>query len=435
VVLAVVSAASGRPATVAARPGSALDQRLDHFLTVVSNRGAFAGTVLVAVGGRVVLERGYGLADRTNRRLNGPQTRFQLNSLSALVNVAALLRLVDEGKLRLDDHVCVYFGGCTSAWSALRVRALLTPPSFEPPPFPPPKGANLDAWTRRLQTQRPERWLGSEADSILIAALVERISGRSWFRAAASLLRLASLTGDGARARSYRLSAAGRPVTAAATRQLSRPSPGALALRARDLLHLFHVAEQQLSASSRQLFFGGPSEGWNCCFLRTRRFGSTALLHGGHAASNDGWYAFAARYRRRHVIIIVLSNFSGSDIAAVETTLARLVFDASYRPLRATPARTPLPASLLHTYTGLYVGARNVRVRLLAGRLLLAPSLIAISGGGADELVPTARGRFFNAREPEMRVSFTTGRAGRVTAIEIANERLGISLQLTRAAG
>lgn len=54
--------------------------------------------------GRLVLARGYGLADVEARRPVEPTTRFLLASVSKSITAAAVLKLVEEARVRLDDQ-------------------------------------------------------------------------------------------------------------------------------------------------------------------------------------------------------------------------------------------------------------------------------------------------------------------------------------------
>jgi CubicO group peptidase (beta-lactamase class C family) len=60
--------------------------------------------VAVVKDGRLVLARGYGWADREERRPVQPDSLFRLASLSKSLTSAAVLRLVEDGRLRLDDR-------------------------------------------------------------------------------------------------------------------------------------------------------------------------------------------------------------------------------------------------------------------------------------------------------------------------------------------
>jgi CubicO group peptidase (beta-lactamase class C family) len=89
----------------------ALDQRaaaLDDYLENLSETGQFMGTVLVASGGEVLLNEGYGLADVTGGRANSPDTQQRIGSLTKQFTAAAILLLQERGLLYVNDAVSNY---------------------------------------------------------------------------------------------------------------------------------------------------------------------------------------------------------------------------------------------------------------------------------------------------------------------------------------
>lgn len=61
------------------------------------------GSLAVVKDGRLVLAHGYGWASRENRQPVQPDSLFRIASLSKSLTSAAILKLVEEGQLRLDD--------------------------------------------------------------------------------------------------------------------------------------------------------------------------------------------------------------------------------------------------------------------------------------------------------------------------------------------
>lgn len=62
----------------------------------------------VARSGELILERSYGLADVANEVPLGPETRFDIGSMSKQFTAAAVLILADQGKIGLDDDIHKY---------------------------------------------------------------------------------------------------------------------------------------------------------------------------------------------------------------------------------------------------------------------------------------------------------------------------------------
>src|SRR5215469_11987745 len=80
--------AKGRPANGAA---------MAEYLGGLAASGRFTGTVLVTRDGKVLLDAGYGLADRAARVPNGPGTIFQVGSVTKQFTAMAIAILAGQG--------------------------------------------------------------------------------------------------------------------------------------------------------------------------------------------------------------------------------------------------------------------------------------------------------------------------------------------------
>ncbi|HEU5137165.1 MAG TPA: serine hydrolase domain-containing protein [Steroidobacteraceae bacterium] len=65
----------------------------------------FSGAVLLSRGDAVLLREAYGLADRNQKIPNTVDTRFRTASMGKMFTAVAVLRLVQEGKLKLSDPI------------------------------------------------------------------------------------------------------------------------------------------------------------------------------------------------------------------------------------------------------------------------------------------------------------------------------------------
>jgi D-alanyl-D-alanine carboxypeptidase len=86
----------------------------------------FAGDVLVAKGGEVLLRQGFGLA---NREWNVPHEatgKFRLGSLTKKFTATAILQLMERGALALDDEIARHYPEAPAAWRGVSLFHLLT---------------------------------------------------------------------------------------------------------------------------------------------------------------------------------------------------------------------------------------------------------------------------------------------------------------------
>ncbi|PYV55072.1 MAG: hypothetical protein DMG98_16515 [Acidobacteria bacterium] len=95
------------------------------YLQPYAQSGNFSGDVLVVKSGKIIFERAYGFADREHHIRNTATTRFHIASMSMQFTAAAVLRLVDIGSMKLDDHVGGFVPGIQGA-DKITLRDLLT---------------------------------------------------------------------------------------------------------------------------------------------------------------------------------------------------------------------------------------------------------------------------------------------------------------------
>lgn len=100
---------------------------LDSVSTAFYDQGLFNGAVMIAMEGEVVFSGGYGYANEEWAIPNTPDTRFNLASLSKQFTAVAILILVEEGRLSLDEPVSKYLPGLRKEISEqMTIRQLLT---------------------------------------------------------------------------------------------------------------------------------------------------------------------------------------------------------------------------------------------------------------------------------------------------------------------
>lgn len=71
----------------------------------VANNGVPGASIAIVKDGRLVYARGFGYADREKKEPVRPISLFRIASISKPITATAIFRLIDEGKLSLDDRV------------------------------------------------------------------------------------------------------------------------------------------------------------------------------------------------------------------------------------------------------------------------------------------------------------------------------------------
>lgn len=151
-------------------------------------------SVAVVREGRIAKSRGYGLADVELKVPATEDTVFEIGSLTKQFTATAILMLVEEGKVGLDDKMTKYFTGVPEAWSAVTVRHLLTHSSgiqnyLAAPGFPDihHAGSSHDEITALFFERLPlefkpgETWSYSNSGYLLLGNIIEKVSWKSYW--------------------------------------------------------------------------------------------------------------------------------------------------------------------------------------------------------------------------------------------------------------
>jgi CubicO group peptidase (beta-lactamase class C family) len=378
---------SPAPAVAGVRADSAdaaLDRAVDALVRPLASSGRFAGVVLVAQGGRVRVERAYGMASVELGVPNTPATRFRLFSITKQFTAAAVLQLVARGQVDLDAPVRTYLPQLPAAWQGATVHQLLTHTSGIP---------NLDnAWGDSLEAHGAARLLDNlarvapalarvplaEAPGTkarynnfgyeLLACVVERASGRPFAEyLQAEVFRLAGMTGAGTDARAevgggvYVGSAVvpglasgynGAPgrLQVAAPKEFEQPGAGSVYATARDLWRYDEALTRGvvLPPAVERLRVAravpvGPRAAYGYGWIVTRPGGVADTTPGApyfvhHSGGTNGYLGEYARYPREGACVVVLMNRGDdgfADPAAIRAGIAALLFGPRYPAPRA----------------------------------------------------------------------------------------------------
>lgn len=82
--------------------------------------------LLVSRDGKIVQAEGFGFANVELQVPVKPETIFQSGSVGKQFTATAVMMLVEEGKVHLDDPLTKYFSGAPPAWNDVTVRELLS---------------------------------------------------------------------------------------------------------------------------------------------------------------------------------------------------------------------------------------------------------------------------------------------------------------------
>ena len=179
--LPIVLALLQTPTPAASDELAALDAHLDRL-----EAKECAGHVLVARGERVVYERGFGLADRENERPWTRSTLAPIGSITKQITAAAVMKLVEAGKLVLDDTLADHFEDVPADKAGITLRQLLTHTSgLADPRIPDPEWIDRDdlvltVLEAPLEYAPGARYEYSNMGFSFLAAILEKTTGAGY---------------------------------------------------------------------------------------------------------------------------------------------------------------------------------------------------------------------------------------------------------------
>jgi CubicO group peptidase (beta-lactamase class C family) len=181
-----------KPATVAG--DSEFARELDPFIKGLAAEDVFSGAVLVARDGRVIFEKAYGLASREFNVPNQVSTKFNLASMGKMFTGVAVAQLAERGRLAFDDLVGRHLPDYPREVSGrVTIHHLLTHTSGLGSYWKPEFHEANHARFRTVRDYFPlfvndppasapgEKWAYSNAGLMVLGAVIEKVSGRSYF--------------------------------------------------------------------------------------------------------------------------------------------------------------------------------------------------------------------------------------------------------------
>jgi D-alanyl-D-alanine carboxypeptidase len=186
-------ASAQRPVSTG-QPRAALQRTIDSLVNDALTEGPVAAMSVAVVRGRdTIVMKGYGLADVENDVRATERTVYRIGSITKQFTAAAVLQLVERGRLSLDDSVGKHLPTVPAGWRKTPIRQLLNHTSGIPS-----YTSAGPRWATRMRLDLPhDSLIGIVAnDSLdftagsqfrynntgyyLLGMLIERITGRSY---------------------------------------------------------------------------------------------------------------------------------------------------------------------------------------------------------------------------------------------------------------
>lgn len=414
-----------------------LASKLDNYLSGYQKNRSFIGSALVAKGGKVILEKGYGMASIELAVPNGPDTKFRLGSITKQFTSTSILQLEEQGKLSVTDTACKYFADCPEAWKPITIHQLLSHTSgihsyTDDPQFPKPKFMRIPLTPpeillltkdKPLDFQPGEKWHYDNSGYIFLGVIIEKVSGEKY----ADYLKKHIFGPLDMQDSGYDNSAAILKNRAAGYRSvpdgfrnadyldMSLPyAAGSLYSTVRDLYRWDRAlyTDKVLSKASREKMWTPVKNNYGYGWGIMQSHNHKQIGHGGGI---NGFATFIARYPDDDAIVIVLSNNERAAAGAIANGLGGILFGDKV-DLPWERKQISLDSKLLDRYAGTYQTEQmTITVTNENGHLMVEPK-----GQRKIEALPSSETEFF-LKDVDAKLVFSLGADGKATEIRLGD--------------
>jgi CubicO group peptidase (beta-lactamase class C family) len=346
-------------------------EKLDELIRAYAAVRGFNGSVLVARGGDILLDKGYGWRDAAHHLPCTGYTRYQIASTTKTFTSTMILRLAAAGKLSLMDKLSRWYPQLPFA-DSVTIEAMLTHTSgiYDFTREPPIKQAEEKTFIDILMVHPLDfppgsQWRYSNSNYVLLGYIAGRIMGTDYFHAVrTTIFEPLHMAGSGFdfahlqatdKAIGYQTLDDSLAIPAELTDSSVPAGAGAIYSTVEDL-YRWHLGLQDgrvlspgWQARAYKKFHGnGYGYGWTIDSLAGRLVVS-------HSGSIPGFGSDFERVPQDDVCVVVLSNKSGSTANASD--LSRSLLALLYHEPYSIPKKwtvLQLSPQALQTYAGLY---------------------------------------------------------------------------------
>ncbi|HEX3102762.1 MAG TPA: serine hydrolase domain-containing protein [Pyrinomonadaceae bacterium] len=166
---------------------SNVETRVDDYIRSQMSTQKIPGMAIAVVkDGKPLIVKGYGLANVELSVAVKPETIFQSGSMGKQFTAAAVMLLVEEGKVSLDEKINKYVGTVPDAWKDISVRQVLTHTAGMPNDFS--DTDYVQNWTEDqllakakampLDFKPGTNWSYSNVGYVVLGIMVGKVSGK-----------------------------------------------------------------------------------------------------------------------------------------------------------------------------------------------------------------------------------------------------------------
>lgn len=408
-----------------------IGSKIDTLVSTYARLYEFNGSVLVANKGNVLLNKGYGYRNATDKILNDQNTIFQIGSVTKQFTSAVIQKLQGEKRLNVQDKLSKYFSGYPNG-DSITIEHLLTHTSgiynytndgefMSNEITKPASREKMMALfkDKPLDFSPGSNWNYSNSGYILLGYIIEDVTGKSYYNAVRDYLFVpAKMFHSGFNFTN--LESVNKAIgylnldnttieTAPIVDSSVSFSAGSIFSTTGDLYrwHMALEGNSILSQAQKERAFSPVRNnygyGWDIDSLEGKR----RLSHGGGI---PGFIVKISRIPEDDICIILLSNASDVKIDEMSKNIYSILYNKPYDLPKETPT-IKIPEETLKQFVGVFEIQPGYNVTFI----VRDGALVASLPGQKDIVMYSDKEDYFFDRKQDIKIEFTRNDKKEVT--------------------
>lgn len=409
-----------------------LEQKLDDYLKAAQRVQRFQGAALVAQDGKVLFSKGYGMADAGSFNRNFDYTKFQVGSVTKQFTAAAIMQLVEKGKLKLDAPISTYLPDYPQpAADKVTIHHLLTHTSGIPtytalPEVVARRNQSISVAdlletfdTLPLEFEPGAEMRYSNSGYEVLGAIIEQVTGRPYAAyVKENILKPSGMASSGFPGDLRREPglAVGHEVDSLETTVAVPYVPssfsyaaGALVSTVQDMYGWDQALRgtKILSRESLDKVFTPFQNKYGYGWLIDTLYGHQMVTHDG---AIDGFGASFIRFLDQPFCVVLLANNGSAPVSSIAMGLVAIANGQPF-DLPVKKSAIAMQPSEFDQYVGAYeIGPDQYRIVMKDGDNLFARR----TGGASSRLLPEAKDKFYYEHDNTITLTFVRDGEGRI---------------------
>ncbi|HEY4785684.1 MAG TPA: serine hydrolase [Bacteroidales bacterium] len=406
---------------------------IDNYLQAYYKLGRFNGSILVEKDGKILFNKGYGMANFELQVPNSPQIKFRLGSITKQFTAMAIVQLEERGLLNTNDCISEYIPDYPNG-DKITIRHLLTHtsgiPSFtsfseieQEKVLPVTPLQIMDKFkNKELLFQPGTEFKYSDSGYILLGYIIEKVTGKSYSDYLnENIFQPLTMSNTGYdnpktilknRASGYVYEDG--VLHNADYNNMSQPfSAGALFSTTEDLYKWDRELYKNtlVSDSSLKKIITPYKKNYGYGWFVDDFYSHKKVWHHGYI---DGFCAVIVRFVDDNICIIILSNLINTPILQINNDIAAILFDKPYRNPDKIKA-IKIDEEQIREYIGTYEINPTLKLDI---KTLNNHLFSQTTGQGKFEIFQKEKDIFFTI-DFESEISFERGDNGKIIGLII----------------